>query len=57
MATCVRNVKTDFIQRVSKAEAKELVATGRYAYAPKSDWQRQEGKGKYDTEVSDPEKE
>ena len=57
MAVCIKEKHGGKITRVSKAKAKALVATGRYAYAPKSDWQRQEGKGKYDTEVSDPEKE
>lgn len=55
MAVCVKNKKTEEIKRVSKAEAAELVATGNYVYAPKSDLWRQEGKGKYATEVSDPE--
>jgi hypothetical protein len=42
MAVCVQHKKTEKIYRVSKDEAKKLVASGEYTYTSKSDWQRQE---------------
>jgi hypothetical protein len=53
MSVCVKNKHTKRVEKVSKDEAKRLVAGGAYTYAPKSDWQRQEGLGRYGSEDSD----
>ncbi|MFA5376714.1 MAG: hypothetical protein WC455_13280 [Dehalococcoidia bacterium] len=53
MSVCVKNKHTNKVEKVSKDEARKLVAGGAYAYVPKSDWQRQEGLGRY--EISDTE--
>lgn len=43
MAVHVKSVKTGKVYRMSKNDAKLKVATGRFTYAPKSEYQRQRG--------------